>query len=60
MAKYLPPLTKEQHELLCECIRYRIADNQAERLRAESKNLSTKFYDEKEKELSELKNLISL
>ena len=36
-------LTKEQYELLCECIRYRAADNSAERQTAVKLKLSTAY-----------------
>lgn len=51
-------LTKKQFELLCECIRYRCSDNQAERESAAKKGLSTTFYDSTADELEELKNIV--
>ena len=52
-------LTKEQHDLLCECVRYRCADNDAERMKAEENGLSSKFYDSLAERLKELKVLIN-
>ena len=54
----LPKLTKGQYELLCECVRYRAADNAKERSTAESRGMFTHWYDELEKELDELKRII--
>jgi len=54
----LPKLTKAQYELLCECVRYRAADNAKERSTAESRGMFTHWYDELEKELDELKRII--
>ena len=54
----MPRLTKKQYELLCECIRYRCADNVKERHEAESRRLSTQWYDAKADELNELKDII--
>lgn len=54
----LPALTRKQYELLCECIRYRSADNSKERAEAESRHQFTAWYDDMAKQLGELKNLI--
>lgn len=54
----LPSLTPTQYDLLCECIRYRCADNSRERAEAESRHLLTPWYDEMAERLSELKSLI--
>lgn len=54
----LPRLTKKQYDLLCECIRYRIADNQSERAEALKKGLLTSWYDATATDLEELKNII--
>lgn len=55
MVELLHHITKEQYELLCECIRYRCADNTKERMDAEQRGLSTAYYDTMEKRLKELK-----
>lgn len=54
----LPKLTKKQYDLLCECIRYRAADNSKERADAMKHSQFTGWYDDMEKQLSELKSLI--
>ena len=54
----LPPLTRKQYDLLCECIRYRSADNSKERAEAEQHGQFTAWYDDLAKQLSELKSLI--
>lgn len=54
----LPKLTKKQYDLLCECIRYRAADNDKERQDAESRGHFTQWYDAKADELNELKDII--
>lgn len=54
----LPTLTKEQYDLLCECIRYRCADNQKERQDAQLHGQFTGWYDDMSKKLEELKSLI--
>lgn len=54
----MPALSKKQYELLCECIRYRCADNSREMAEAIHKKLSTKFYEAKSKELEALKKLL--
>jgi len=54
----LPKLTKQQYDLLCECIRYRSADNSKERADALRAGQFTGWYDDMEKQLSELKTLI--
>lgn len=54
----LPALTRKQYDLLCECIRYRSADNSKERADAESRHQFTAWYDDMEQQLSELKSLI--
>ena len=54
----LPHLTKQQYDLLCECIRYRCADNDQERAAAVSRGMLTGWYDDLGKQLSELKTLI--
>ena len=54
----LPALTRKQYDLLCECIRYRCADNSRERTEAESHGQSTTWYDDMAKQLQELKSLI--
>ena len=54
----LPKLTRKQYDLLCECIRYRSADNSRERSEAEQKGMFTSWYDDLEKQLTELKQLI--
>ena len=54
----LPELTRQQYDLLCECIRYRCADNSKERADAEAKGQFTAWYDEQAKQLSELKTII--
>lgn len=54
---HLPDLTNEQYELLCECIRYRAADNQREREYASSKGQFTTWYENLETQLDELKQL---
>jgi len=51
-------LTVPQYDLLCECIRYRAADNHSERFKAETANRSTAFFDKVEEELDELKTMI--
>lgn len=51
-------LTKKQYELLCECIRYRIADNQMEKAEATKKGLLTAWYDATAADLEELKTII--
>ncbi len=52
-------LTKEQYELLQECIRYRAADNDAERQTAVQLNLSTKYYDNMAERLNALKTAVN-
>lgn len=54
----LPALTKAQYDLLCECIRYRCADNSMEREEALRRHQSTAWYDDMAKQLTELKSLI--
>lgn len=54
----LPKLTKKQYDLLCECIRYRCADNQFERQEAVKLNLPVSCYDRLDGLLNELKQLI--
>lgn len=54
----LPLLTKKQYELLCECIRYRCADNDKERSEAMAAGKFTAWYDDMSNQLSELKSLI--
>lgn len=54
----LPALTKKQYELLCECIRYRSADNMKEKADAMRKGLLTAWYDATATDLEELKTLI--
>lgn len=54
----LPSVTKEQYDLLCECIRYRCSDNTKERMVAEKRGLSTAYYDKMEMRLNELKEMI--
>lgn len=54
----LPALTRKQYDLLCECIRYRCADNSRERTEAESHSQSTAWYDDMANQLQELKSLI--
>lgn len=54
----LPSLTKEQYELLCECIRYRAADNDKERQVAGNRGISTAWYDNYESQLDELKAIL--
>ena len=54
----LPGLTRKQYDLLCECIRYRCADNSKERADAMKHGQFTGWYDDIEKQLSELKSLI--
>lgn len=51
-------LTKEQYELLCECIRYRAADNSSERQTAVKLKLSTAYYDNMAARLNELKKAV--
>lgn len=51
-------LTKEQYELLCECIRYRAADNSAERQTAVKLKLSTAYYDDMAARLNDLKTAV--
>ncbi len=51
-------LSKEEYDLLCECIRYRSADNQAEWMAAERKGLSEKPYRELSTKLDNLKKEI--
>lgn len=51
----LPDLTKEQYDLLCECIRYRAADNDKERQDAASRGIKSAYYDNLDERLSELK-----
>lgn len=53
----LPSLTKEQYELLCECIRYRKADNDKERADAVSHDIKSAYYDSIDERLAELKEL---
>lgn len=55
----MPGLTKEQYELLCECIRYRIADNEKERATALLKGLSGAWYDIMANRLKELKEIFN-
>lgn len=55
----LPSITSAQHDLLCECIRYRAADNQKERMDAEERGLSTAYYDAVERRLTQLKNIFT-
>ena len=54
----LPELTRQQYDLLCECIRYRCADNSKERADAVAHGQFTAWYDELEGQLSELKTII--
>ena len=54
----LPELTRKQYDLLCECIRYRAADNSKERADAESRHQFTAWYDDMAKQLAELKELV--
>ena len=54
----LPELTMWQQDLLCECIRYRAADNQKERMEAAKRGLSAVYYDTLGEKLEELKQLI--
>lgn len=54
----LPSITREQYDLLCECIRYRSADNSKERADAAQRGQFTAWYDDMEKRLSELKEII--
>ena len=54
----LPKLTKKQYELLCECIRYRAADNDKERFDAAMHNRETPYFDELDGQLTELKKLL--
>lgn len=54
----LPRITKQQYDLLCECIRYRAADNQKECADARSKGHFTQWYDAMATELNELKDII--
>lgn len=54
----LPLLTKQQYDLLCECIRYRSADNQKERCDAVRDGKFTGWYDDIDNRLSELKAII--
>ena len=51
-------LTEKQHELLCECVRYRCADNHKEMADAQRDNKPTKWYEDKDNELQQLKQLI--
>lgn len=51
-------LNKATFELLCECVSWRISDEQAEMLAAERKGLSTKAYTAKLAELDNLKTLL--
>ena len=51
-------LTPAQHKLLCECIRYRAADNDQERADAARHGLSTAYYDRLKSSLDNLKNII--
>ena len=51
-------LNKEQYELLCECIRYRAADNSAERETAVKLKLSTSYYDNMAARLNDLKTAV--
>lgn len=53
----LPSITAEQYALLCECIRYRIADNTRERMDAEERGLGLAYYDKMEMRLKQLKNI---
>lgn len=54
----LPPLTRRQYELLCECIRYRSADNSRERVEAVARGTSASWYNDVENRINELKRLI--
>lgn len=54
----LPALTKEQYELLCECIRYRKADNDKERADAVSHDIKSAYYDNLDERLHELKCIL--
>lgn len=54
----LPSITREHYDLLCECIRYRSADNSKERTDAAQRGQFTAWYDDMEKKLSELKGII--
>lgn len=54
----LPALTRKQYDLLCECIRYRCADNSRERTEAEKRRQFTAWYEDMEERLKELKELI--
>lgn len=54
----LPSLTKEQYDLLCECIRYRAADNDKERNDATCRGFNSAYYDNLAGRLSELKTLL--
>lgn len=54
----LPSLTQKQYELLCECIRYRSADNQAERAEAIKRGHFTLWYNDLDQQLNELKTLL--
>lgn len=51
----LPSLTKEQYDLLCECIRYRAADNDKECAEAVKRGIPTRWYDNLSAELDLLK-----
>lgn len=54
----LPSLTKKQYGLLCECIRYRKADNDKERADAISHGIKSTYYDNIDEGLAELKSLL--
>lgn len=54
----LPSISAKQYELLCECIRYRAADNHSERNTASGRGLATTWYDNLETQLDELKQLL--
>ena len=54
----MPKLTKQQYDLLCECIRYRAADNQKEFADAQSRGHFTAWYYNLMNQLEELKDLL--
>ena len=54
----LPALTQEQYNLLCECVRYRCADNVMERAEARKRGMFTGWYDDMDKQFAELKTII--
>ena len=51
-------LTKKQYELLCECIRYRAADNEMEYNEAVKRGMNTAYYYDIDNRISELKSII--